>query len=82
VDEYLDLAPDLVVTVCDSAAERCPVLPGARRTVHRSFRDPARARGSEDEILAVFRDVRDEIRGFVESLPAILDAGSGGRDVA
>ncbi|MGH2571560.1 MAG: arsenate reductase ArsC [bacterium] len=76
VDEYADLAPDLVVTVCDNAAERCPVLPGARRTIHRSFRDPARAEGSEDEVLAVFRSVRDEIRAFVEGLPAILAGGS------
>ena len=76
VDEYADLAPDLVVTVCDSAAELCPVLPGAKRTIHRSFRDPARADGSEDDVLAVFRSVRDEIRAFVESLPAILAGGS------
>ena len=49
--------------------------PGAKRTIHRSFRDPARADGSEDEVLAVFRSVRDEIRAFVESLPAILAGG-------
>jgi arsenate reductase len=76
VDELPPLAPDLVVTVCDSAAERCPVLPGAKRTIHRSFRDPARAEGTEDEVLGVFRAVRDEIRRFVEDLPAILDPGS------
>lgn len=74
VDELAGLAPDLVVTVCDHAAERCPLFPGARRTVHHAFRDPAKADGeSEDEILAVFRDVRDEIRTFVENLPALLD---------
>ena len=74
VDEFGDLEPDLVVTVCDHAAERCPVLPGARRTIHHGFRDPAKAEGgTEDEILAVFRDVRDEIRAFVERLPALLD---------
>jgi thioredoxin type arsenate reductase len=78
VDEYLDLAPDLVVTVCDRAAERCPVLPGARRSMHRSFPDPARADGTEDEVLAVFRVVRDEIRAFVESLPAVLAAAREG----
>ena len=72
VDEFLDLAPDLVVTVCDSAAERCPVLPGARRTIHHSFRDPAGAKGPDDEVLPVFRAVRDEIRDFVRTLPERL----------
>jgi arsenate reductase len=73
VDEFRDLKPDLVVTVCDHAAEVCPVLPGAPRTIHRSFRDPAKARGAnEEEILAVFREVRDEIRDFVSGLPEIL----------
>mgnify|MGYP003593543773 CR=1 FL=1 len=52
---------DLVVTVCDSAREACPVFPGARRTVHRAFEDPAHA-GSGDDALPVFRRVRDEIR--------------------
>jgi arsenate reductase len=72
VDEFLDLAPDLVVTVCDNAAERCPVLPGSPRTVHHSFRDPAGAHGSENEVLPVFRSVRDEIRDFVRGLPELL----------
>ena len=72
VDEFRDLAPDLVVTVCTSAAERCPVLPGAKRTVHHSFRDPAGAEGTEDEILAVFRSVRDEVRDYVRQLPDLL----------
>jgi arsenate reductase len=48
----------------------------SQRTIHRSFRDPARAEGSEEEKLAVFRSVRDEIRTFVEGLPAVLAGGS------
>lgn len=76
VDGFLDLAPDLVVTVCDSAAERCPVLPGAKRTVHHSFRDPAGAEGDEGEILEVFRAVRDEIRDYVRELPGLLVVSS------
>jgi len=52
---------DLVVTVCDSARDACPVLPGARKTVHRAFEDPAHA-GGGDDALPAFRRVRDEIR--------------------
>jgi arsenate reductase len=51
-----------VVTVCDAAAENCPVWLGSGRKVHIGFDDPARATGSDEERLAVFRRVRDEIR--------------------
>ena len=77
---------DLVVTVCDSARESCPVFPAAVRTIHRSFDDPprlARKAASKAEVLDVYRRVRDEIRVFVESLPALIEesrsdpAGSG-----
>lgn len=66
---------DLVVTVCDSAAEACPTFAGAGRTVHRAFDDPpalARGAASDEEAMAGYRRVRDEIRAFVESLPAML----------
>lgn len=52
---------DLVVTVCDDAAEECPFFPGARRQVHWGFPDPSAAIGSEEERLTVFRQVRDAI---------------------
>ena len=71
VDELAGERFDLVATVCDSARESCPVLPGARRTVHRSFDDPPRlAAGAagEDEALAPYRRVRDEIREWVAGL--------------
>ena len=61
-----------MVTVCDNARESCPVLPGRVKMIHRSFPDPARATGTEDEMLAVFRQVRDEIREFVEGMPGNL----------
>jgi arsenate reductase (thioredoxin) len=66
---------DYVVTVCDDARERCPVFPGKTTTIHVAFDDPPRlAAGarSEAERLAPYRRVRDEIRAFVETLPACL----------
>ena len=63
VDEFLDARFDYAITVCDSARETCPILPGVAETIHWSFDDPAAAGGSEEEKLAVFRRVRDELRG-------------------
>jgi arsenate reductase len=61
---------DLVVTVCDSAAEECPVWPGrAGRRIHHGFDDPAKAEGTDEQRLAVFRRVRDEI---LQELPRLL----------
>lgn len=60
---------DLVVTVCDSAREACPVLPGAKRMVHRAFEDPVYA-GMGDDALPAFRRVRDEIRAVLVPLVA------------
>ena len=66
---------DLVVTVCDQAREACPVLPGTVRTAHKDFEDPpilALTARSEEEALAHYRRIRDEIRRYVEELSAIL----------
>jgi arsenate reductase len=65
--EMLDWA-DLVVTVCGHADEHCPVLPSHVQKKHMPFEDPAKATGTEDEILARFRAVRDEIRGEIEGM--------------
>lgn len=75
VDTLLDLPFDYVITVCDSAAESCPVFPGRAKKVHRSFQDPptlAREARNEEEALEYYRRVRDEIRAFIETLPESL----------
>ena len=61
-DELQGTQFDMVTTVCDDAAGNCPVWLGGGRKAHVGFEDPARATGSEEERLAVFRRVRDEIR--------------------
>ncbi len=73
IDELGDAAFDVVVTVCDHARESCPIFPGKVKSIHRSFDDPptlAEGARSEEDALIHYRRVRDEIRAFVESLPA------------
>ena len=65
-DELKNVEFDLVVTVCDHAREQCPLYFRRARQLHHSFEDPAAAAGSEEEVLAAFRRVRDELRGLVE----------------
>jgi arsenate reductase (thioredoxin) len=68
IEEFADEAlMDLVVTVCDEAAEECPYFPRARRQEHWGFPDPSRASGSEEERLAVFRQVRDGIAARIDA---------------
>jgi len=62
VEVFLGDDWDLVITVCDSAAELCPVFPRKVRTIHIGFSDPAGASGSQDDVKAFFRRVRDDIR--------------------
>lgn len=67
LDRYLGETFDEVITVCNSAAETCPIFPGARRLRHWSFPDPSQAAGSEEEQLAVYRSVRDAICSHIEA---------------
>jgi arsenate reductase len=62
VDEFITEPLDLVITVCDRAAEECPLFPGNTEVVHMNFPDPAPATGTEEEIMTVFRQVRDDLR--------------------
>lgn len=61
LQEYLGQSFDYVITVCDNAAEHCPIFPGRAERIHWSFPDPAAGEGGEAEQLAVFRTVRDAI---------------------
>ncbi len=61
LSKYIGQSFDYIITVCDNAAANCPVFPGAGTKLHWPFDDPAEAVGWEEEILTVFRRVRDEI---------------------
>ena len=68
VDEYFTVAFDLVLTVCDNAKERCPYFPTKAKKIHHNFPDPAKAQGSEEEIMQQFRSVRDEIKAWCKTI--------------
>ena len=73
LDEFRGTEFRYVITVCDHAAETCPVFPGIAERIHWSFEDPAAVQGDEAERLAAFRRIRDQIatrvRSFAASLP-------------
>jgi arsenate reductase (thioredoxin) len=63
VSKYLDDSFDYVITVCDNAKETCPVFLGdVKERIHIGFEDPAEAQGTEEEVLPIYRRVRDEIK--------------------
>jgi arsenate reductase len=67
LDRYLGEQFNAVITVCDAANEACPIFLGAKQRLHWSFPDPSQARGTEDEQLALYRAVRDDIRARIEA---------------
>ncbi len=77
VNEVRDIDFDYVVTVCDQAREQCPYFPTRVRAFHAGFDDPPALAGQardEQEALAIYRRVRDEIKRFIEELPRLLEA--------
>ena len=66
VDEYKDVEFNFVITVCDNAQELCPIFPSASRTIHNSFPDPAKARGTTEELIKVYSDVSNDLKKFME----------------
>ncbi len=75
LDEFADRPFDFVITLCDGANETCPLFFGGVKREHLGFEDPARATGTENEILAAFRRVRDLIRRDVEAYLKTADQG-------
>ena len=69
VEELAGQSFDYVLTVCDNARESCPIFPGGAVIIHQSFEDPASLEGSEEQRLALFRRVRDEIRQYFQGSP-------------
>ena len=67
VDEYAAIDFDYVITVCDHAQEACPVFPSKAKKVHYNFPDPAKATGTEEEIMAQFRGVREMIKRYTQN---------------
>ena len=75
LDALKNVTFDYVITVCDNAHESCPLFPGKTKVVHAGFDDPprlARAAKTDEEALAHYRRIRDEIRDFVAQLPEKL----------
>lgn len=68
VEQFLDQEFEYVVTVCDHANETCPLFSGGKERLHQGFEDPAPFNGSEEEKIAVFRRVRDEIRDWIDEI--------------
>jgi arsenate reductase len=69
IDEFRNEPFDYVLTVCDNANETCPVYPGHTNRLHYSFDDPAAVQGSEEERLAAFRRIRDQISEYLQNFP-------------
>ncbi|HEX3680990.1 MAG TPA: arsenate reductase ArsC [Bryobacteraceae bacterium] len=79
VDEFEGQPFDYVITVCDNARETCPVFFGSANQLHHNFEDPATLTGCEEERLALFRRVRDELRSYLREFSSSADQCRGAR---
>ncbi len=70
IDEYHNIDFDCIITVCDNAKERCPVFPSEAKRFHYNFPDPAKATGTEEEIMEQFRKVRQQIKLWCKNFVA------------
>ena len=73
LDELCNIDFDYVITLCDNAAQNCPVFTGKAKVIHKPFKDPYFATGSEENIMAEFRKVREQIKVFIETIPESLE---------
>lgn len=67
ISEYLGVDFDYVITVCDNAKESCPYFPTKAVKLHYNFPDPAKAKGSDEEVMEQFREVREMIRKYIQN---------------
>lgn len=67
INEYRNIDFDYVITVCDNAKERCPFFPSSAIKLHENFPDPAKATGSEEQVMAAFREVRQTIKNYTKN---------------
>lgn len=78
VDEYANIDFDYIITVCDHARENCPYIPGKAIRFHHNFPDPAKASGSEEEILEEFKKVRDMIMQYISDFIQNIESNRSG----
>jgi arsenate reductase (thioredoxin) len=76
VDEFTGQPFDYVLTVCDNAKESCPIFPGRVRMIHQNFEDPAALEGSDEDRLALFRRVRDDMRRYLRGFSSTWSTGT------
>lgn len=70
IDEYRNIDFDFVITVCDNAKERCPFFPTKAKKFHYNFPDPAKALGTDEEIIEEFKNARQQIKDYCENFIA------------
>jgi arsenate reductase len=66
VNEYSSMSFDYIITICDKAKDLCPAFSHSHQFIHKSFLDPADAKGTEDEIILQYREVRDQLTNFLK----------------
>lgn len=76
VEAFLGMNFEYIVTVCDHAKETCPYFPGSGKNLHQSFADPSQFKGTDAEIIAGFRRVRDEIKDWIEKTFIVTETQS------
>jgi|WetSurMetagenome_2_1015567.scaffolds.fasta_scaffold317705_2 arsenate reductase (thioredoxin) len=73
IDDLKGIDFDYVITLCDNAARNCPIFPGKAKVIHKPFKDPYFATGSEEQVMDEFRKVSEQIKEFIETLPDSLE---------
>jgi arsenate reductase len=68
IDEFNGTSFDLAVTLCDNAHAVCPTVPGSKKTIHHGFFDPHAIRGTDEDVIAAYRKVRDDMSVWIDSV--------------